>query len=186
MTFVYKGKAERPRYANDREVGYQLLSIYEQWWKRSDPSAGWHESTFDEFFTYQPRGGRPSAVFPTIPGSFLGRKEASNKAKPFWGWHDNLTLKKNVLAVGQWGLDPAYAVSHDLQFPESERFSLDYVYNPYLNVGGKPPSGETTLGLPQKPSGLVGKGPGGDATRTRRPFPANSGNSAGTCIGRSS
>jgi hypothetical protein len=146
VTFVYKGKAEKPRHANDREIGYELLPIYEQWWKKADPAAGWHESTFDEFFSYQPQGGRPGAAFATIPGTFLGRQEASNKAKPFWGWHDNLTLKKNVLAVGQWGLDPAYAVSHDLRFPEGERFSLNYTFNPYLDLRGVVPPGQLTSG----------------------------------------
>jgi hypothetical protein len=144
VTFVYKGKPERPRYTNDREVGYDLLPIYEQWWKKADPALNWHEKTFDDFFTYQPLGDRPGAVFPTIPGSFWGRKEASNKAKPFWGWHDNLTLKKKVLAVGQWGLDPAYAVSRDLHFPNGERFSLNYVYNPYLNLGSNIPGRVTS------------------------------------------
>jgi hypothetical protein len=89
---------------------------------------------FDDFFTYQPLGDRPVARIPRIGGAFLGRKEASNKAKPFWGWHDVLTQKKKVLATGQWGLDPAYSVSHNLLFPESDPFALDYVFNPYLAV----------------------------------------------------
>ena len=50
------------------------------------------------------------ALYPLIGFTFYGRKEASNKAKPFWGWHDNRTLKAKVLAEGQWALDPAYAV----------------------------------------------------------------------------
>ena len=178
VTFVYKGKAERPRHANDREIGYELLSIYEQWWKKADPSAGWHESTFDEFFTYQPQGGRPGAAFSRIPGTFLGRQEASNKAKPFWGWHDNLTLKKNVLAVGQWGLDPAYAVSRNLRFPEGERFSLDYVYNPYLDLG-KGPSSSVTLGpFPRQPTtlGRVGGRIGGPVGQTNQGNPPSSSN----------
>ena len=132
VTFIYKGKAERPRYPNDREIGYELLPIADQWWNRIETRE--KERMFDEYFTYQPLGGRPLARISPIPGSFLGRKEASNKAKPFWGWSDNLTSKKKVLAVGQWGLDPAYAVSHNLQFPASEPFSLDYVFNPYLSV----------------------------------------------------
>jgi len=44
------------------------------------------------------------------------------------------TLKRKVLARGQWGLDPAYGVNRNLRFPDSEPFSLDYVYNPYLGV----------------------------------------------------
>ena len=132
VTFIYKGRAERPRYPNDRDIGYELLPIADQWWSRVE--TGEKEKMFDEYFTYQPLGGRPVSRISPIPGSFLGRKEASNKAKPFWGWNDNLTSKKKVLAVGQWGLDPAYAVSHNLQFPASEPFSLDYVFNPYLSV----------------------------------------------------
>jgi len=132
ITFVYKGKAERPRYPNDRDIGYELLPIVDQWWNRIE--TGEKEKMFDEYFTYQPLGGRPPTRISPIPGSFLGRKEASNKAKPFWGWNDNLTSKKKVLAVGQWGLDPAYAVSRNLQFPATEPFSLDYVFNPYLSI----------------------------------------------------
>jgi hypothetical protein len=192
VTFVYKGKAERPRYANDREVGYELLPIYEQWWKKADPSGGWRESTFDEFFTYQPQGGRPSAAFPTIPGTFLGRKQSSNKAKPFWGWHDNLTLKKNVLSVGQWALDPAYAVSRDLRFPEGERFSLDYIYNPYLDLGSKGPASNITLGpFPRQPTapiiGRVGAtigapigAPIGHTNQGNPPSSSNSGDFSGS------
>ena len=131
VTYVYKGKAERPLYVNDREVGYELLPIVDQWWNRVE--TGEKDKMFDEYFTYQPLGGRPPTRISPIPGSFLGRKEASNKAKPFWGWNDNLTSKKKVLAVGQWGLDPAYAVSRNLQFPATEPFSLDYVFNPYLS-----------------------------------------------------
>jgi hypothetical protein len=131
ITFVYKGAAERARHANDRLVGYELLPIYQHWWVRAREDRG-AEATFDSFFRYQPFGGRPGIPYP-IGGAFLGRTEASNKAKPFWGWHDSATLKRGVLAVGQWGLDPAYSASRNLRFPPP--FSLDYTYNPYLGIG---------------------------------------------------
>ena len=127
-----KARRERPRYPSDHDIGYELLPIVDQWWNRIE--TGEKEKMFDEYFTYQPLGGRPSTRISPIPGSFLGRKEASNKAKPFWGWNDNLTSKKKVLAVGQWGLDPAYAVSRNLQFPATEPFSLNYTFNPYLII----------------------------------------------------
>ncbi len=133
ITFVYKGVAERPRHASDRLVGYELLPIYQHWWTRAreDRAA---DATFDSYFRYQPFAGRPGVAYP-IGGSFLGRKEASNKAKPFWGWHDTATLKRGILAVGQWGLDPAYAVTRNLRFPSGQPFSLDYTFNPYLGIG---------------------------------------------------
>lgn len=136
VTFVYKGVAERPRHANDRLVGYDLLPIYFEWWLRADGDSRDGEGVFDDYFRYEPLGGRPRAAFDTIGGAFLGRTNAENKAKPFWGWHDNRTRKREVLAVGQWGLDPAYAVSRNLRFPG--RFSTDYLFNPYLRLAAGP------------------------------------------------
>ena len=132
MTFYYKGVAERPRHSNDRLVGYDLLPIYDTWWKKSADES-WTAHTFDEFFVYAPFGGRPGSGR-KLGGTFLGRKEASNKAKPFWGWHDTATLKKNLIATGQWALDPAYSVSRDVTFPPGMEPSLDYTYNPYLGI----------------------------------------------------
>ena len=136
ITLVYKGKAERPRHANDRLVGYELLSIHDHWWtKACQQESGWQERTFDEFLPYQPVGGRPTTPCRAIGTTFYGRKESSNKAKPFWGWHDNATNKKKALGVGQWALDPAYSVQQDVRFPVDKPVSLKYIYNPYLGIG---------------------------------------------------
>lgn len=62
-----------------------------------------------------------------------------NLAKPFWGWHDNRTIKQKILAVGQWGLDPADGVSRNLTFPPGQPVSLDYVFNPYLAISPAQP-----------------------------------------------
>jgi hypothetical protein len=140
VTFIYKGVAERPQCANSRLVGYDLLPIYQQWWTKAHSGSGWTERSFDDFFEYRPFGGRPGVPYRTIAGAFLGRKEAENKARPFWGWFDNRTKKDKILAQGQWGLDPAYAVSRDLRFPSNEPFSLDYVFNPYLGVESGAPA----------------------------------------------
>jgi len=163
VTFVYKGKAERPRHANDRLVGYDLLPIYYQWWRKA-AAGSWSEATFDDYFTYEPLGGRPLARYPSIGGAFLGRTNASNKAKPFWGWHDNRTQKKHVLATGQWGLDPAYAASRDLRFPAP--YSTDYVFNPYLEL---PVNRAVASGLPF-PRAPEPRTPEG---RTKAPAPAS-------------
>ena len=133
VTYSYKGKAERPKHPNDRNVGYQLLPIYEHWWLRAHEGSGDGGRAFDAYYACQPYGGRPRPREARIAGSFLGRKHGSNKAKPFWGWHDNRTRKRKVVATGQWGLDPAYSVSRNLRFPG--RFSRQYIYNPYLGIG---------------------------------------------------
>lgn len=151
VTFIYKGVAERPKHAGDRKVGYDLLPILTHWWARAAEEH--NQRMFDEFAPYQPFGGRPRMKRARVGQTFLGRREAANKAKPFWGWHDARTLKQNVLAAGQWGLDPAYAVSRNLSFPPHKPFALDYLYNPYLGIGddaAAPAAGVVvTAGAPQ-------------------------------------
>jgi hypothetical protein len=133
VTYIYKGRAERPRHANDRLVGYELLPIYDHWWLPSVSGSERGRQMFDDYYQYVAYGGRPVTSQRQIAGCFLGRMHSSNKAKPFWGWHDVRTNKKNVIAPGQWGLDPAYSVAQNLRIPGP--FSLDYIYNPYLGFG---------------------------------------------------
>ena len=136
VTYVYKGVAERPKHANDRKVGYNLLPIYDHWWLRAHEGNGRKDRTFDAYYRYEPFGNRPRTPYAEIAGSFYGRSESENKAKPFWAWHDNRTRKKKILATGQWGLDPAYGVSQNLSMPRP--FSLTYTFNPYLGIGRPP------------------------------------------------
>lgn len=136
VTYVYKGQSERPAHPDSRQVGYELLPIYDHWWLRAQEGSGREDGTFDAYYAYRPAGNRPRTSYQQIAGSFLGRAQSENKAKPFWGWHDNRSRKKKVVATGQWGLDPAYAVSKNLRIPGP--FSLDYVYNLYLGIGSPP------------------------------------------------
>ncbi len=142
VTYIYKGLAERPRHPDDRRVGYDLLPIWDHWWLRAHEGPGREERTFDSYFRYVPRGDRPRSAHVELAGAFFGVSEAENKAKPFWGWHDVLTRRRSLLATGQWGLDPAYAVTVNLSFPEP--VSTEYLFNPYLGVfGGASAPGET-------------------------------------------
>jgi hypothetical protein len=133
VTYVYKGTAERPKAACDSEVGYELLPIYEQWWQRSQAETT-EFAAFDEYFEYAPFGNRPRMKLARISGAFLGRKEASNKARPFWGWFDTKARKAGAVNTGQWALDPAYSLSRNLTVAPAQRFSLDYTYNPWLDI----------------------------------------------------
>ena len=133
VTYVYTGVAERPDHPDDRRVGYELLPIWDHWWLRAHEGPGREDRTFDAYYRYNPQGNRPLTRYVEIAGSFWGRTQSENKAKPFWGWHDNRTRKKGFLATGQWGLDPAYAVSQNLRF--SKPVSTNYTFNPYLGIG---------------------------------------------------
>jgi len=143
ITYVYKGSAERPKHGMDKDVGYELLPIFHHWWPRAQPGAG--DRAFSNYYSYQPLGDRPRMKTATIGGSFLGIKHGADKAKPFWGWHDENTKRKKVLGTGQWGADPAYAVSRNLTFPASKPVSLEYVFNPYLTGELPADTADTTL-----------------------------------------
>ena len=132
VVYRFGGTAMRPKHANDRDVSYELLSAGVHWWSRAISRRGPESRTFDDYFRYTPFGNRPRAAVDEIGGAFYGRKHSANQARPFWGWSDSVTLARRLLALGQWGLDPAYAVSVSFKFPSGAPFSLDYVYNPYL------------------------------------------------------
>jgi hypothetical protein len=147
MTFVYKGEAERPGSPVARNVGYDLLPIEEAWWARA--GKGDFAKMFDAGYIYQPYGNRPRGAG-NFMGSFLGRKYGSNKAKPFWGWHDERTRRGKILNTGQWALDPAYAVSKNLTWPPNLPVDLNYAYNPYLGFMGDttaPPAAPVISGV---------------------------------------
>ncbi|MBI3696044.1 MAG: hypothetical protein HY238_14535 [Acidobacteria bacterium] len=145
VVYRFGGVAGRPRHPNDRDVSYELLNAAEQWWPRATSRQGLESRTFDDFSRYAPYGNRPRAAASEIAGAFLGRKYFANQARPFWGWHDTLALNRKLLAPGQWGLDPAYAVSVTLKLPSGVPFSLDYIYNSYLQGKAGP---ETITALP--------------------------------------
>jgi hypothetical protein len=149
LTYLYKGKAEQPKHPNDRNVGYELLPMWEHWWLRSIDGPTHAEGMFDAYYSYRPVGRRPVPRQAEIAGSFLGRAQSENKAKPFWGWHDNKTRKAGLLATGQWALDPAYSAQVDLEFPEP--FSVDYTYNPYLGIGTAGRSAAVTTAVSNSP-----------------------------------
>ncbi len=134
ITYIYKNKAESPNNSNDRNVGYALLPIYDEWWSKGNQETNSSNDTFDNFYSYEPFGDRPNASAKFIAGAFKGRTASDNMAKPFWAWHDNRTKKKKVLNTGQWALDPAYAISVNLDFPSNKPVSTDYIFNPYLEI----------------------------------------------------
>ena len=175
ITYLYKGVAERPKSAVDKEVGYELLPIYHHWWPRARRES--QDSLMEAFYRYQPFGNRPGMKLAEVAGAFAGKLYGEDKAKPFWGWHDNATQKNKILATGQWAVDPAYAISRDLTFPANLPVSLEYVFNPYLNTPEIPflpvirnvQSGEVAPGFAYK--GAAPQGSAGMAGGPTQPVP---------------
>jgi hypothetical protein len=132
VLYHFGGTAARPRHANDRDVSYDLLPMAEHWWPRAISRDGLAERTFDNYFVYSPLGGRPRATADEIGSAFFSRPGQPQKGRPFWGWQEMLAQNRKLLSQGQWGLDPAYAMSVSLRFPAGAPYSLDYVYNPFL------------------------------------------------------
>lgn len=132
VTYVYKGKAEKPKSPNDRNVSYALLPIYDEWWKKGNQETDKPNETFVKFYVYEPFGNRPRTRARYISGAFNGKMASEDMAKPFWAWHDVKTKKKKLLNTGQWALDPAYSVWVNLNFPSDKPFSMEYIFNPYL------------------------------------------------------
>ncbi len=137
VTYRYGGTGARPAHPSDREVSYQLLPIREHWWTRAAAGEGRPAGVFDEYFRYTPLGNRPGAAAEQLAGAFRGRQDGANRARPFWAWPEPGGSGRRLLAAGQWGLDPAYAVSVSVRFPPSLPFSLDYIFNPYLEGAGR-------------------------------------------------
>lgn len=132
ITYVYNKKPESPRFTNDRNVSYALLSIADEWWEKGSQEIVKMNETFDNFYVYEPFGNRPRTSAKYISGAFNGQMASKNMAKPFWAWHDKRTRDKKILNTGQWALDPAYAVSMSLNFPDNLPVSRRYIFNPYL------------------------------------------------------
>lgn len=149
VVYRFGGVPGRPAHPNDRDVSYELLPIGEQWWPRAISREGRDNHTFNDYVRYLPYGNRPGAAAEEMGSAFFGRKYFPNKARPFWGWHDAVTQARRILAPGQWGLDPAYAVASTLKLPQGVPFSLDYLYNPFLLGAGRRDA-VTVLARPQR------------------------------------
>ena len=132
VTYAYGARADIPRNAVARFVSYDLVPIDQTWWLDGSGNSDEPNESFEKFFVYEPRGGRPGTSTKYIAGSFTGRTKGASLAKPFWGWDDNRTKRRKALGRGQWALDPAYAVTVNYKWPADKPVSLDYLHNPYL------------------------------------------------------
>jgi hypothetical protein len=127
VVYKYEGVAGTPDGPNDREVGYDLISVTSErglWTRRCNREA------FDDYRPYHPPPGRPGVpdelyceggVIPfNLDGDTSGDSGGVDSAGVPWG---------------HYGLDPAWTAAGQWELPE--RFSVEYIYNPYLGMNGR-------------------------------------------------
>ena len=122
VVYRYTGTAEQPSDANDRDVGYSLVSIYDDLWPdRLGPYGTGNLLDCPLQYTGT-RFSLPNYLGNCFDGDTF---EIDAGATP-WGLDD----PDDDLNKGDWLMDPAETV--DVHLDVRGDFSLDYVYNPFL------------------------------------------------------
>lgn len=116
VRYIYTGAAELPDGIPDNKAGYDLVSVYDAFWKRRD-CAG-QGKCFDGMFDY--RGV-------LLPKSFDGDTFGTDSANVPWGYDQG---NGDKLARGDWFFDPARA--YLFHAGDVKDVSLEYTRNPYL------------------------------------------------------
>jgi len=113
--YEFNGVSESPSQGQER-VSYSLISIYDTLWKYKD-----NVELFSCPFEY--RGHN-------LMGCFRGDTYEAGGADTFWA--SKFMQDGGRLRQGDWFLDPAKAVSLHQGIPPGKGYSLEYLYNPYL------------------------------------------------------
>lgn len=138
ITYRYTGRAEEPSGRGIEEVGYDLIPLYSTLWQHAQVTQP--DDTYGEVFDY---GVVKAQAFDPVKhkaedwqhdigkvgSSFRGEAEGKDKARPPWGWFD--VFDKSI-HQGDWFFNPAPLVKKHYQF--DDKFSLAYVFNPYLGI----------------------------------------------------
>ncbi|MCG2768665.1 MAG: hypothetical protein ABIK79_08375 [Chloroflexota bacterium] len=109
-------QAEAPESLGDKNVSYQLVSIYDTLWAHRDEIGPGY--IFDQPFDYREH---------ILPAVFDGENYGVDKANTPWGYNQATGSK---LIRGDWFLDPAKALSYHAEFEGD--FSRTYLHNQYL------------------------------------------------------
>jgi hypothetical protein len=120
VIYRYKGKAEQPATNDDRDVGYDFVSLKDTFWaRRNEVGPG---KMYGESAEYA-QG--------TFGAKIAGDNHGKNKASAPWAWSDK---DDKGLAPGDWFFQPARAMH--VHFPKNKaRFSSEYVSNEFLMEG---------------------------------------------------
>lgn len=122
---VYRNSEEEPTepgWPKERQASYNLLPLYEHFWKVFEDT---QNNTFGSFFRFvHPRSG----AIVTVPSTLKGNNYARNAANLPWNWGQN---EHPDLKQGEWFLDPAKSLIINYMVPET--VARTYVHNEFLD-----------------------------------------------------
>ncbi len=137
MIYRYTGRAENHDEISGKEIGYDLLSIYDTFWLQAQKG---ENETYGESLDFESRsffriltGQAPEKVehnLGVLGVALRGTVGFKNKSRPPWGWFDSSERDR---PRGEWFFDPAAVIAR--HFNLGEGFSTAYVYNPYFKIG---------------------------------------------------
>lgn len=137
MVYRYTGRAENHDETVGKEIGYDLLSIYDTFWQQAQKG---ENETYGESLDYETRsffkalaGKAPEKAeqkLGVLGAALRGTVGFKNKSRPPWGWFD---ANERDRPRGEWFFDPAAVIAR--HFSLGEAFSTAYVYNPYFKAG---------------------------------------------------
>jgi hypothetical protein len=144
LIYSYKGQADDPERMRDKNIGYDLIPIYDTLWQQAQQG---ENETYGEAAEYQKftvtkyqmnaSGPNDSASGQSVehqPGTlgsaFRGTVGFKNKARPPWGWFDQMEKER---PAGEWFFDPAGVIARHFSLGES--FSRSYTYHQYFKIG---------------------------------------------------
>ncbi|MDX2040803.1 MAG: hypothetical protein SF097_06120 [Acidobacteriota bacterium] len=137
MIYRYTGRAENHDETPGKEIGYDLIPIYDTFWQQAQKG---ENETYGESLDYETRSffrilaGKPPEKSEQKLGvlgvALRGTVGFKNKSRPPWGWFD---ANERDRPRGEWFFDPAAVTAR--HFNLGEAFSTAYVYNPYFKTG---------------------------------------------------
>lgn len=131
VVYRYTGRAEVPRSLDDRDVGYALVEVGDSLWGHArdigrDAGGG---TTFSSAMDF---AGARCGVYPCPRG--IGRVLAAAPGHGTTGLPWEERSGRGGTVRGEHFFDPAWTLGRRLRFPAP--YSTDYLWNPYLAVGG--------------------------------------------------
>jgi hypothetical protein len=116
-------RSDDPSESSEGIFSYDLLPIWENFWLHRTET-GYGNMFSDKSFEH--KGARYSVG--RLPAGLAGQRWCLSCVSPPWGWHDLKSGSKR----GDWFFDPAYEVQARIHETPTAPWSMNYLFNPYV------------------------------------------------------